>query len=215
MGRYKEARPLLEQASQICRALGDRASLAYNSMNLGEICLATGDLRKARQWTEQALQENSSSQDMRGKILALILLANVLLAMGDSPGADKRFNEASELALSLGLADQACESAVGLAACAILQGQLDEARKYVNKAWDYLKEHGWTGMSSPGRVFRACAETFDALGEVENAQAVLESGHQALMEVADKINVPAWRQSFLENVPENRAVMEMWECRKQ
>jgi len=33
--------------------------------------------------------------------------------------------------------------------------------------------------------------------------------------VADKINVPAWRQSFLENVPDNRAIMEMWERRKQ
>ena len=63
-------------------------------------------------------------------------------------------------------------------------------------------------------VYRTCAETFDALGEAENAQAVIESGHQALMEVADKINVPAWRQSFLENVPDHRAIMEMWERMK-
>ena len=69
-------------------------------------------------------------------------------------------------------------------------------------------------MGSPGRVYLSCVETFDALGEAENLQAVLESGHQALMEIADKINVPAWRQLFLEKVPENQAFLEMWERRK-
>jgi hypothetical protein len=96
-----------------------------------------------------------------------------------------------------------------------MQGQLDEARSHVHAAWDYLKEHPWVGFNHPGMVYRTCAETFDALGEIENVRAVLENGRRALMEVADKINVPEWRQSFLENVPEHRAVMEMWERRKQ
>jgi hypothetical protein len=142
-------------------------------------------------------------------------LGCVLLAMGDAPGASRRFTEAHELALNQGSDSLACESTAGLAACAVLQGQLDEARKYVLQAWDHLKEHGWLGMSNPGTVYRACAETFDALGDDENARAVIQSAHQALMDVADKINVPAWRQSFLENVPDHRAIMEMWERRKQ
>ena len=69
-------------------------------------------------------------------------------------------------------------------------------------------------MSNPGWVYHTCAETFDALGEDDNALAVIEFGYKALMDVAQKINVPAWRQSFLENVPDHRAIMEMWERRK-
>jgi class 3 adenylate cyclase/tetratricopeptide (TPR) repeat protein len=214
LGLYKQARSLLEQAHAINKSLGARRALAYDLGSLGFIYLVTGDLRKARQLMEEALQEMSPSQDTWGKIYGLEYLGRLLLAMEDGPSAARRFTEACELASSHGLAALACESTAGLAACAVMQGQLDEARKYVYQAWDYLKEHGWVGMSSPGMVYRSCAETFDALGEAENAQAVIEAGHQALMEVADKINTPAWRQSFLENVPEHRAIMEMWEHRK-
>ncbi len=70
-------------------------------------------------------------------------------------------------------------------------------------------------MSNPPIVYLQCAETFDALGEAENAWVVIERAHQEMMEVIDKINVPAWRQSCLENVPENRALLEMWERKRQ
>jgi len=214
MGLYKQARSLIEQARTINEALGARRSLAYNLANLGDIYRGTGDLRNARQWMEQALQEFSPTRDARGMVGALDGSGLVLLAMGDAPGASRRFTEARELALSQGLAARVCEMTSRLAACAVLQGRLDEARSHVHEAWDYLKEHGWVGMDNPGMTYRICAETFEALGEAENLQAVLERGHQAFMEVADKINVPAWRQSFLENVPENRAFLEMWERRK-
>jgi len=215
LGLYKQARAALEQASQIAAALGARHFLAYDLLNLGEVYRVSGDLRKARELSEQALQEVSPSQDARGKVFALGDLGYVLLAMGDTPSAARRFSEAREIALSHGLPALACEPTGGLAACAVLQGQLDEARKYVHESWDHLKEHGWLGISNPGTIYRLCAETFEALGENENTQAVIESGFQALMEVADKINVPEWRQSFLENVPDHRALMEMWERRKQ
>ncbi len=139
----------------------------------------------------------------------------VLLAMGDAGGAARRFNEARGLSANQAIPALVHESDTYLAACAIMHGQLDEARQHVNAAWLYLKEHPWVGYNHPGLVYRTCAETFDALGEADLVQVVLENGHRALMEVADKINVPEWRLSFLENVPENRAIMEMWERRKQ
>jgi hypothetical protein len=69
-------------------------------------------------------------------------------------------------------------------------------------------------MENLEMVILLCAETFDALGEAENAWAVLESGHQILIDIADTINLPEWRQSFLENQPDHKAIMEMWERRK-
>jgi class 3 adenylate cyclase/tetratricopeptide (TPR) repeat protein len=213
MGLFKQARTLLEQARVINEKLGAHRSLAYNLLSLAEIYLATGDLRKAHQLTEQALQEISPSQDARGKCTALDILGCVLLAMGDAASAARRFREAYDLASNQAVTALISEPAAGLAACAVMQGQLDEARGYVCEAWDYLKEHGWLGMGNPAMVYRICAETFDALGEAEKFQTIVESGHQALIEVADKINVPSWRQSFLENVPDHRAIMEMWERR--
>ena len=211
MGLYKQARSIIEQSRKINEELEAHRGLGYALGNLGYIYLVTGDLRKARQTNEQALQEISLSQDARGKVNILTGLGFVLLAMGDATGASRRFGEARQLAFSHGFTALTYEAITGLAACAVMQGQLDEAREYVHKVWDYLKEHGWVGMDNPRIVYRNCAETFDALGDVKNFRAVLASGHQALMEVADTINVPEWRKSFLENVPDNRAIIEMWE----
>jgi len=216
MGLYKQARSLIEQSRTINEALGARRPLAHCLITLGYIYLWTGDLRKARQLMDEALQENSLTQDSEMKAFILDSLGRVLLVMGDGHGASRRFSEARELATSQGLAAQAYESTTGLAACAVMQGQLDEARKTVHEAWAYLKEHGWVGMGGTyGYVYRTCAEVFDALGEDEKARTAIENGYQVLMEVADTINVPEWRQSYLENVPDHRALMEMWERRKQ
>lgn len=213
-GFYKQGRKLIEQAIKINQSLDARRSLAYDFINLGGVYLATGDLRKARKLLEEALLEISPTQDARGKTFGLNDLGYVLLAMDDAPSASRHFIEAHELALSHGLIALACEAKTGLAACAVMQGNLDEARKYISEAWNYLNEHGWVGMGSPGKVYLTCAETFDALGEAEDAHAVIESAHQALMDVADTKNITQWRQSFLENVPEHRALIEMWERSK-
>lgn len=182
-------------------------------MNLGTIYLDTGDLRKARQMTEEALQEITPTQDARGMVYALEDLGAVLLAMGDASGGTRHFGEGRQLALSHALPALVCESTSGLAACAIMQGQLDEAREHAHEAWDYLRENDWTGMGNPGKVYRYCAETFDALGDAENAGDVIETAHAELIRIADWKNVPVWRQAFLENVPDHQALMEMWERR--
>ena len=214
-GLHKQGRVLLEQARIINEALGTRRMLAYNLMGLVEVYQVTGDLRKARQLAEQALQEITPTQDTGGKIQSLNILGLVLLAMDDAGGASRCFTEGRELALIHGMSFSVCETSTFLAACSIMQGQLDQARIYVHEAWNFLKEHGWLGLSNPGIVYRSCAETFDALGDAENFQAVVEISYQSLMEVADTINVPAVRQSFLENNPNNRAIFEMWERNKQ
>jgi len=215
VGLYKQGRGLLEQGRTLAEALGARRTQGYALSNLGEIYLATGDLRTARQLEEQASQAFAPTQDVRGKLAATGDLGTVLLAMGDVPGAISRFMEVRELALGHEMPARAYESAASLAACALAQGQLEQARSHILEAWGYMKEHGWYGMSNPNTFFRICAETFDALGDEENLQAVLEIGHQAFMGYVDKINVPAWRQSALENVPDTRAFMEMWERRKK
>lgn len=144
-------------------------------------------------------------------VFVLHQLGLVLLAIGDASGASRCFTESHQIALEKGLLPFACESAAGLAASAAAQGQLEQARTSVQEAWDYLKVHGWAVLENPATAYRNCAEVLEALGDEQAAQEALESGHQALMEKADSIDKPEWRQSFLENVPENRALLEMWE----
>jgi hypothetical protein len=102
-----------------------------------------------------------------------------------------------------------CEVNNGLAACAVRQGRLDEAHIFANKARDYRKEIPYLiGMGSPGWAYRSCADAFQPLVK-QKPPRLSSSAHQYLMTAASKINMPEWRQSFLENVPEHRWIMEM------
>ena len=213
-GQYKQGRGYIEQAIRICTSLGARRALAYNLMNLGDFHLVTGNLLSAFQMQEQALQEISATRDERGKVFTITNLGYVLLAMDDPNAASRYFTEGYETASRHAMPQLVCETGVGLAACAVMQGQLDEARKFNRASWDYLKEHGWTGMGQPGRVYRTCMDTFDALGDEENFQEVLEVSYREVIRVAEKSSMVDWKQSFLENVPDHRAIVEMWERRK-
>ncbi len=210
-GLYKQARLLLEQAIAIEQAFGARQMLAYSFIALAQIYKDTGDLRKARQFAEEAHQNILPSRDTTGIMSCLLILGEVLLAMDDAPGAARRFNEGLEFVSKFELFPMVKTFEAGLAFCALAQGQLDEAQYLVHRAWDHLREHGWSGMRDPIFVYRGCADTFDALGDQENYRAVVEIAHQEIMKVADTMGSRERRQAFLENHPERRALIEMWE----
>jgi class 3 adenylate cyclase/tetratricopeptide (TPR) repeat protein len=211
LGLYKQARVILEQARQRAEALSARRAMAYALMNLGETYLNTGDLRQARRLGEESLEAIIRSEDARGKAFILNDLGYIYLAQGDIYSASRRFQEGKETALGRGLDHLVYELTAGLAACSVMEGNLEEAHQYVSEVWDYLKEHGATGMANVIKVYRVCAEVFEALDEKEALREVIEAGHKELMELAAHIQAPEWRQSFLENVPDNRAIVEMWE----
>ncbi|HEY6103215.1 MAG TPA: hypothetical protein VI007_08335, partial [bacterium] len=95
--------------------------------------------------------------------------------------------------------------------CALAQGHPDEAGGYAAEIWTYLQEHGIKGLAFPVWAYQTCADIFDALGEPERSRAAVEAGYRELMTLAERISDAAWRASFLENVPEHRAMVELWE----
>lgn len=215
VGLYKRGRQLIEQSNQICKSLGLHRALGYHLGNLGEMYINTGELGKAHQYLEQALQEVTPSQDTRGIAFILMDLGNVMLAMGDIVSASRYFAEELELASSHGLLAKVSEAKIGLAACALMQGQLEQAKNLNYEGWNYLKEHGWVGMTNVGWVVRTCTETFEALDELETAHQVIEYAYKELLELANTLNIPGWRKSFLENLPDHRWIVEMWERQRR
>ncbi len=211
LGMYKQGRALLERARLIAEAVGAHRLLAYNLGNIGDIYLSSGDLHNARKLFEEALRQIAPTKDERGKSFFLTDLGIALFQMGDVAGAFRRFTEAYEISEKLGLPIASCENLIAMANCALKQGNLEQAREYVDKGWNSLKERGMVGLNHPGMAYSVCVEVYDALGEKETVQCVLTTGYKALMEVADAINLPEGRKSFLENVPENREFFEMYE----
>jgi hypothetical protein len=105
----------------------------------------------------------------------------------------------------------AIDALAGLARCALAEGHLKQAQTHIARVWDYLQRSGVRGMEFPIWSYQTCAEVYRELGEPAKSRAALEMGYAELMARAKQISDADWRQSFLKNVPEHRAVQEMWE----
>lgn len=211
LGLYRLARPTTEQALRLAEAVGDRRPRAYCLQNLGWVYLRSGDGRTARRLEEDALRELTAVGDAYGRAASLTYLGYIDEQAQDYVGAARRFAEARQEYERIGVRGSAEDGIAGIARCALMQGQLDVAREHANEVWTYLSGHGIEGIEQPTLCYLTCADIFDALGAVDESRAAVEQGYQELMTRAEKISDAEWRKSFLENVPEHRTMIEMWE----
>jgi class 3 adenylate cyclase/tetratricopeptide (TPR) repeat protein len=211
LGLYKLGRTTLEQALELTETIGSRRPHGYALQNLGLAYFRSGDGRAARRALEVSLVDLAVVGDQLGRAFSLLYLALVLERLGDIAGAGRRFEEARTTCLQRGAHPSAAASLAGLARCAFAQGDLDTSRRHAFELWGYLQTHGSKGMDMPIWAYQTCADIFDALGEPEPARLAVEAGFRDLMERTEKISDPEWRKSFLENIPEHRALIEMRE----
>ncbi|HEV8339344.1 MAG TPA: adenylate/guanylate cyclase domain-containing protein [bacterium] len=211
LGMYKQARATLERALQLDEAVGNRRGRAYDLQNLGLVYFRSGDTRAARRVLEQSLQDFTAVGDAFGRAASFQYLALVMEHTGDSSGAARRFDEAKNVFTERGSIAFAMDAVAGLARCALSQGRLEEARRFVTELWSYLSENGPKGLEQATLAYLTCVDILDALGQSEGARTALEAGYRELSARAERISNAEWRKSFLENVPENRTIVEMWE----
>jgi hypothetical protein len=54
-------------------------------------------------------------------------------------------------------------------------------------------------------------QAFSALNELDKARKAIEAGYQELIQRSEKISRLEWGRSYLFNIPEHRALIELWE----
>jgi class 3 adenylate cyclase/predicted ATPase len=210
LGLHKLARTTLEQSLRLTQSVGNRRVGAYSLQNLALAYWRSGDNRNARRLLDQALSEMTIIGDVFGRAGTLEYLGLVMEQAGDVAGAEKRFAEAKDAFTKVGALGIVNDALAGLGRCALAQGHLDEARRLAAELWSALGT-GRAKGEFPLLGYQTCADLFDALGEGEQARAAVEAGHRELMARADKISDPEWRKAFLSDVPEHRAIVDMWE----
>jgi tetratricopeptide (TPR) repeat protein len=208
LGLYRLARSCQEQASQVAESIGARRSRAYASWNLGSVYLQMGHSRRAQALLEEALEEFRAIKDLYAEAGAQMEMALVAEKAGDLAGAERRYAQAREKLLEMGIISRASEATAGLARCALAQGHLNEARQYIDQVSDFLKRTSSTA-ENPFRMYQACAEVYLALGEDELAHLAVEAGNLELWDRSQRIGNSEWRKSFLDNVPENSALVRL------
>ncbi|HSD82277.1 MAG TPA: hypothetical protein VLG46_00360, partial [Anaerolineae bacterium] len=95
--------------------------------------------------------------------------------------------------------------------CALALHNHDLAQRYTTELWHHLHQQGTQGMEFPVRAYLTCVEAFAALGDDDQAHSATEAGYRELTARAVKISQAEWAYSFLYNIPEHRALLDLWE----
>jgi hypothetical protein len=85
----------------------------------------------------------------------------------------------------------------------LAQGRPDEARATAEDAISRYSATGGCGMFRGAFVRLAHAEALHATGAHDAARRAIAEARVQLLRIADRIDDPAYRQSFLDSVPEN------------
>jgi len=209
LGLPDVGRASLERSLELAETTGNRPASALDRLNLGLAYYRSGEYLAAREIVETTLPVFSEIGDIYNQGFCYSYLGHILEKIGDIMGAMSSFEQARHLFDQIGARGYTCDALAGLARCRLAQGRIAEALQHVGEVWNYLQTSS-QGMEFPILDYQTCADVFDKSGDSEKAVMALQAGYQTLMERADRISDPAWRKSFLENVPEHRALVEKW-----
>jgi tetratricopeptide (TPR) repeat protein len=143
--------------------------------------------------------------------VVLTVRGHILLSLGRLEEAREAYEQAVAEWEALDLAFLAVEPLSGLAQIAYQQQDFAEAVSFVDTVLQRLENPVALGESfDPFQVYLTCIRILQAVQD-DRAESVLHAAYTDLMARADNIEDETLRRSFLENVPENREIIAIYE----
>jgi tetratricopeptide (TPR) repeat protein len=213
LGLYAQARTSLEAGGYLAKEIGDRRLYATIMCHLGHVHGRSGDNVVARQMEEQALKTLAELGDAYGEATCLTYLGYLFEENGELTLAANYLARARTGYAAIGLEADKFEAQAIEARVTLALGQYETAEQLAVEVWKYLSEQGSEGFSWSSLAYVCVADVLEAvqIPNISLLHEVILAGYHDLMQRAEKISDADWRQSFLENVTENRVVVERWE----
>jgi tetratricopeptide (TPR) repeat protein len=210
LGMNVRAIDVLARGVELAQGIGHRQHSAYGRLNLALAYLREGEPDRALSALGTATPELKVLQDRFGQAASQFYLALVKEACGEYVDALERFARAKATLVEIGVQGCANDATAGRVRCLLALGRMTEARQEAEALWEHLLDNGSGGMEFPVLAYQTCADLFAADGDLGRSRTAVEKGYRELLDRAEKIGDPAWRNSFLENVPEHRTITERW-----
>ena len=209
LGANSEAASYLDQGLRLARAVGSRAKEPYALCGLCLLALRRNDNEQALASANAALNIAISVQDRRAEMNAQYFLGDAELASQRYEAAAQAFEAARALAAVVGEAQAAYEAKAGLARVALARA---DSRGALSFAEDLLSYLAWGGHLIGLEAHAVRMTCYEALAHSEDPRAgeVLAAAHAALQTVAATISDADLRRSYLDNIPEHRAIAAAW-----
>ncbi len=206
LGEPVQAQRFLEEGLRLAQAVGDRATQPDALANLSVLALRQGDAPLARRHAQAALEITLAVQSPEFEAIALCALGNAELALGQLAEAKSNFERALALAQGLDNASQH-DARAGLARALLVQGDVPGAQREVELLLAHLtRPNALKGSRSPLLIRLTCHQVLARLDD-PRALALLQYAYTELQAQAASLTDPVLRCGFLNNIPENRAII--------
>ncbi len=205
LGAYGAAKAVLRDTLVSATRMGLPAVITLAKHNLGLALARDGAIDAGRAAESEAAQGAAAAGDKRMEGLSRHYLATILFLAGDPGGAEREARAAVAL-----LAANPPLRAHALATLAqiLLARGAPEAAATAREAHALLDQLG--GLQEGEALVRLVhAEALAAGGDLPGARATIATAQARLLERAAKIGDPAWRDSFLANVPEHARTLQL------
>ncbi len=195
VGQYTAAQRYYEESLAIRRRVGGRQSEALVLANLALVTHQTGANQQACDYAQGALQLSIELGERDNEAYAHLCLGHAQAALGRWSEAIAAYQRTLSLRRHAGQQPQALEPLAGLARIAFAQGNLIEAKAYIDEIVPHLSYDTYAGIVELIRIYLTCYQVLSAVQD-ERATQVLTMGYTILQERANKIEEPALRASY-------------------
>jgi FimV-like protein len=210
MGDYEQAQEAFQDLVDLNRQLNDQQGTCHALIYLSLLLVKTGDIQSAQVYVEDALKL-AQEGDLRSEIgWAVHVLACVHSHQHRFSDTAEHFRKAVEFRQELDEVKEVIESQAGLAGAFLELGNLEGATSLVEAILSDLTDHGLEGFEQPVEILLTCYRILQ-VSDDPRAPDVLRQGYQLLKEIASRIEDESQRRSYLERVPENRALLQIWQ----
>lgn len=169
-GRPENAIPLYQAAEAAARKNGDTRLQLGAAGNLGYVCNVAGRWEEARQALDRAIALARAAGDQANEAIAINMLAERALGVGDYPAARRHAGDALTRMRAIARKSGIATSLATLGRVATIEGRNAEARQLLGES---LKTFEEIGSKDAGSVRTALAQLALAEGRTREALAQL------------------------------------------
>jgi tetratricopeptide (TPR) repeat protein len=207
VGAYREAEGALREAIIAAERMGLAMATASAKHNLGLAVARQGRVAEGVEVERQALAASITQGDRRLEGGSRTYLAAMLALSGDLEEAVVEARTAAEV--SRASPPARAYALATLAHVSFLRGEAAEGAARAAEAMELLESMGGEMEEGESLVRLVHAEALDASGDREAAGWAIGAARSRLLERAQRISDPAWRESFLRSVPENMRTLAL------
>ncbi len=208
-GELAHARPYLEDALKLSRAIGARALECGPLGNLSQLSLYQGDAEKAVALARAGLEIALATQALDFEAQTLLRVGDAELALGQHQAAAEAFERAESAARALGVGEHGAMA--GRARVALARGDLATALELVETLLAATARLDGAEGAEARQVLFTCHQVLARAGDPRAPELLLRV-YDELQARAATIADAALRRSFLDNVPLHREIVAAWEA---